>query len=139
MSFFRTSVSLMALSNATQIPTTFNPLKINPLRFPSSHVSFLSPSHTISNSLTAAANNMSRLNSADFELSTITALSPLDGRYREKVKDLAPIMGEYGLNYYRVIVEVHPFLFFYFFYTLLFKPPFFIILVIYVLCLYCLD
>lgn len=116
MSFLRTSVSLMALSNATQIPTTFNPLKINPLRFPSSHVSFLSPSHTISNSLTAAA-NMSRLNSADFELSTITALSPLDGRYREKVKHLAPIMGEYGLNYYRVIVEVHPFLFFYFFYT----------------------
>ncbi|XP_058723942.1 uncharacterized protein LOC131595577 isoform X2 [Vicia villosa] len=95
----------MALSNATHIPTLFNPLKTNPLPFPSSHVSFLFPSHTISNSLTAAT-NMSRLNSADFELSTITALSPLDGRYREKVKDLAPIMGEYGLNYYRVIVEI---------------------------------
>ncbi|CAK8570914.1 unnamed protein product [Lathyrus sativus] len=95
----------MVLSNATQIPTTFNPLKTNNLRFPSSHVSFLSPSHTISRSLTAAT-NMPRLNSADFELSTITAVSPLDGRYREKVKHLAPIMSEYGLNYYRVIVEI---------------------------------
>ncbi|KAI5434217.1 hypothetical protein KIW84_021183 [Lathyrus oleraceus] len=44
--------------------------------------------------------------SDDFELSTITALSPLDGRYREKVKDLVAIMGEYGLNYYWVIVEL---------------------------------
>ncbi|XP_058783042.1 uncharacterized protein LOC131657690 [Vicia villosa] len=44
----------------------------------------------------------SRANHSEF----VTALSPLDGRYREKVKDLAPIMGEYGLNYYRVIFEI---------------------------------
>ncbi|KAL5071110.1 hypothetical protein RYX36_021997 [Vicia faba] len=36
--------------------------------------------------------------SGDFKLSNMTALSPLDGRYWEKFKDLAGIMGEYGLN-----------------------------------------
>ncbi|GAU34004.1 hypothetical protein TSUD_212640 [Trifolium subterraneum] len=50
---------------------------------------------------------MSKIHSSNnFQLSTLTTLSPLDGRYREKVQDLAPIMGEYGLNYYRVIVEI---------------------------------
>lgn len=33
-------------------------------------------------------------------------LSPLDGRYVQKVKDLRPIFSEYGLIRYRVIVEV---------------------------------
>ncbi|KAK9283984.1 hypothetical protein L1049_012242 [Liquidambar formosana] len=41
-----------------------------------------------------------------FELSSLTALSPLDGRYWGKVKDLAPYMSEYGLIYFRVLVEV---------------------------------
>ncbi|KAM7270025.1 hypothetical protein ACFE04_029239 [Oxalis oulophora] len=40
------------------------------------------------------------------ELSSLTALSPLDGRYWGKVKDLAPFMSEYGLIYYRVLVEI---------------------------------
>ena len=44
--------------------------------------------------------------SAGFELSSLTALSPLDGRYWGKVKELAPFMSEYGLIYYRVLVEV---------------------------------
>ena len=44
-----------------------------------------------------------------FELSSLTALSPLDGRYWGKVKELAPFMSEYGLIYYRVLVEVPPF------------------------------
>lgn len=44
--------------------------------------------------------------SRDFELSSLTALSPLDGRYWSKVKDLAPYMSEYGLIYFRVLVEV---------------------------------
>ena len=44
--------------------------------------------------------------SREFELSSLTALSPLDGRYWGKVKDLAPYMSEYGLIYFRVIVEV---------------------------------
>ncbi|XP_002530414.3 adenylosuccinate lyase [Ricinus communis] len=42
----------------------------------------------------------------DFELSNLTALSPLDGRYWSKVKDLSPYMSEFGLIYYRVLVEV---------------------------------
>jgi adenylosuccinate lyase len=101
----------MALSNTTQI-TTLNPLKTIPQKptnpFPSSHVSFLSQSLTNFKPLTTTT--MSQIHSSNnFQLSTLTTLSPLDGRYREKVKDLAPIMGEYGLNYYRVIVEVHPF------------------------------
>ncbi|OMO91876.1 Fumarate lyase [Corchorus capsularis] len=49
---------------------------------------------------------MSADNSREFELSTLTALSPLDGRYWGKVKDLAPYMSEYGLIYFRVLVEI---------------------------------
>lgn len=44
--------------------------------------------------------------SNEFELSSLTALSPLDGRYWGKVKDLAPFMSEYGLIRFRVFVEV---------------------------------
>lgn len=44
--------------------------------------------------------------SSVFELSSLTALSPLDGRYWNKVKELAPFMSEYGLIRYRVLVEV---------------------------------
>jgi len=104
----------MALSNTTEI-RTFNPL--NPQKpthpFPSSHLSFSFPSHFTSKSLIATNNtNMFRAYSGDFELSTLIALSPLDGRYRQKVQELAPFMGEYGLNYFRVIVEVHPFFYF---------------------------
>ncbi|KAE8735146.1 Adenylosuccinate lyase [Hibiscus syriacus] len=50
--------------------------------------------------------NISKDNSGEFELSTLTALSPLDGRYWGKVKDLAPYMSEYGLIYFRVLVEI---------------------------------
>ncbi|KAL8462748.1 hypothetical protein ACS0TY_032879 [Phlomoides rotata] len=42
----------------------------------------------------------------DVELSSLTALCPLDGRYWTKVKDLAPFMSEFGLIKYRVLVEV---------------------------------
>ena len=44
--------------------------------------------------------------SVDFELSALTALSPLDGRYWGKVKELAPYLSEYGLIYFRVLVEI---------------------------------
>ncbi|KAK7258763.1 hypothetical protein RIF29_24348 [Crotalaria pallida] len=40
------------------------------------------------------------------ELSSLTALSPLDGCYWGKVKELAPFMSEYGLIFYRVLVEI---------------------------------
>lgn len=42
----------------------------------------------------------------DLELSSLAALSPLDGRYWSKVKDLAPFMSEFGLIKYRVLVEI---------------------------------
>ena len=39
-------------------------------------------------------------------LSTITALSPLDGRYAPKLAALRPIMSEHGYMHRRVQVEV---------------------------------
>lgn len=40
------------------------------------------------------------------ELSTLTAISPLDGRYASKVKELRSIFSEYGLMRFRVQVEL---------------------------------
>ncbi|MBI5451481.1 MAG: adenylosuccinate lyase [Gammaproteobacteria bacterium] len=40
------------------------------------------------------------------ELSSLTALSPIDGRYGDKVADLRHIFSEYGLIRYRVQVEI---------------------------------
>jgi len=40
------------------------------------------------------------------ELSPLTAVSPIDGRYSEKCADLRPIFSEYGLIRHRVLVEV---------------------------------
>lgn len=39
-------------------------------------------------------------------LTPLTALSPLDGRYEQKLTGLRPIMSEYGLIYYRLLVEI---------------------------------
>ncbi len=40
------------------------------------------------------------------ELSELTAISPIDGRYGNKTTDLRPIFSEYGLIRHRVLVEV---------------------------------
>lgn len=40
------------------------------------------------------------------DLNTLTAISPIDGRYRRKVKEIAPYFSEFGLIKYRVLVEV---------------------------------
>lgn len=40
------------------------------------------------------------------QLSALTAISPVDGRYGSKATDLRPIFSEYGLLKYRVTVEV---------------------------------
>lgn len=40
------------------------------------------------------------------ELSALTALSPIDGRYGDKTTELRSIFSEYGLLKYRVLVEV---------------------------------
>ena len=42
----------------------------------------------------------------DLALSSLTAVSPLDGRYGEKTAELRPIFSEYGLMRHRVFVEV---------------------------------
>ncbi len=41
------------------------------------------------------------------QLSALTALSPVDGRYASKTADLRPWFSEYGLIYHRVKVEIH--------------------------------
>jgi adenylosuccinate lyase len=40
------------------------------------------------------------------ELSNLTAVSPVDGRYGSKTEELRPIFSEFGLMRYRVLVEV---------------------------------
>ena len=40
------------------------------------------------------------------QLNSLTAISPIDGRYRSKTEDLAAHLSEYGLIKYRVMVEV---------------------------------
>jgi len=42
----------------------------------------------------------------DPEYSSLLAISPLDGRYEAKLDDLRPIVSEFGLIRYRVIVEI---------------------------------
>lgn len=43
-------------------------------------------------------------------LNSLTAISPIDGRYAGKTKDLRPYFSEFGLIRYRVLVEVEYFL-----------------------------
>jgi len=45
------------------------------------------------------------------ELTALTAISPVDGRYRSQLSSLAPYFSEFGLIRYRVRVEVEYFLF----------------------------
>lgn len=40
------------------------------------------------------------------ELSTLTAISPIDGRYQQKTAALQAVFSEYGLIHHRVIVEI---------------------------------
>lgn len=40
------------------------------------------------------------------ELTSLTAVSPVDGRYGRKTHSLRPVFSEYGLIYHRVLVEV---------------------------------
>src|SRR4051812_7520334 len=45
------------------------------------------------------------------ELTALSAISPIDGRYRSQLASLAPYFSEFGLIRYRVRVEVEYFLF----------------------------
>ena len=40
------------------------------------------------------------------ELNTLTALSPIDGRYRKSLQHLDEYFSEYGLFKYRLFVEI---------------------------------
>ena len=40
------------------------------------------------------------------KIDQIMAVSPIDGRYAEKVTELQPIWSEYGLHHHRLLVEV---------------------------------
>ncbi len=40
------------------------------------------------------------------QLKSLTAISPIDGRYSEKTAGLRPLCSEYGLFYFRVIIEI---------------------------------
>ena len=44
------------------------------------------------------------------EVHELTAISPIDGRYRSKVESLAPYFSEFALIRYRVMVEVEYFI-----------------------------
>ncbi len=44
------------------------------------------------------------------EFSSLTAISPIDGRYQAKTKELQPYFSEFGLIKYRVLVEVEYFI-----------------------------
>ena len=43
-------------------------------------------------------------------LSTLTAISPIDGRYRNKIDDLGKYFSEFGLIKYRILVEIEYFI-----------------------------
>merc|ERR1712187_1011881 len=45
------------------------------------------------------------------DLAELTAISPIDGRYRKNTKGLAQFFSEYGLIRYRVYTEIEYFLF----------------------------
>ncbi|PIQ21993.1 MAG: adenylosuccinate lyase, partial [Cytophagales bacterium CG18_big_fil_WC_8_21_14_2_50_42_9] len=44
------------------------------------------------------------------DLNTLTAISPVDGRYRAQLQELAPFFSEFGLIHYRVRVEIEYFI-----------------------------
>lgn len=43
------------------------------------------------------------------ELNQLTAISPIDGRYRSKCDEIAPFLSEFGLIKYRTIIEIEYF------------------------------
>jgi len=51
-----------------------------------------------------------RPNLSLMKLTELSAISPVDGRYRKKVEELAPFFSEFGLIRYRVFIEVEYFI-----------------------------
>ncbi len=52
----------------------------------------------------------SGLKAKQMKLNELTAVSPVDGRYRDKTEALSPYFSEYGLIRYRIMVEVEYFI-----------------------------
>ena len=50
------------------------------------------------------------LNQSGMKLNPLTAVTPVDGRYRSKTEELAPYFSEFGLIQYRVRVEIEYFI-----------------------------
>ena len=46
------------------------------------------------------------------DLNLLTAISPIDGRYREKTQSFAQYFSEYALIRYRIRVEIEYFIYF---------------------------
>lgn len=46
----------------------------------------------------------------DMDLTALSAISPVDGRYRSQVQEFAPYFSEFGLIRYRVLVEIEYFI-----------------------------
>ncbi|KAL5717532.1 adenylosuccinate lyase [Ranunculus cassubicifolius] len=93
-------------SKWTKFPTSTS---LFPIFKPFSHKSLSYKAILNTNTLSVTTEMVNTIAVEDpkaFELSTLTALSPLDGRYWQSVKQLAPFMSEYGLIRYRVLVEI---------------------------------
>ncbi|GKV28338.1 hypothetical protein SLEP1_g37408 [Rubroshorea leprosula] len=97
------SVSKRRCLSPINLPCWYNNRQHQQFSSASVQFSVLPPSRSCSSTKVI---NMSGDHSREFELSNLTALSPLDGRYWSKVKELAPYMSEYGLIFYRVLVEI---------------------------------
>ena len=56
-------------------------------------------------------NRINPLQRTFMELNNLTAISPIDGRYRKQVNQLDEYFSEYALIKYRVLVEIEYFFF----------------------------
>ncbi|KAL8139028.1 hypothetical protein V2J09_005029 [Rumex salicifolius] len=112
------SMELLGTASSARVPTTIHLRLLSPsTSFPPLSSGHLLAAQRLPASCrcraasfdTVAAVEVKKMDGGDlsvYELSSLTALSPLDGRYWSKVKDLAPFMSEYGLIRYRVLVEI---------------------------------
>jgi adenylosuccinate lyase len=71
---------------------------------------FYAPNKSTSGSQLSVANATGAVNPNPMELSTLTSIGPVDGRYRNKTAPLSAYFSEYGLIAYRVRVEILYFL-----------------------------
>ncbi|XP_014502536.1 uncharacterized protein LOC106762924 [Vigna radiata var. radiata] len=99
--------SFNPLRTNLQSPIQHNPLPFCYASFPSSFRRVCSLKAILSTHTPTSTNKMFGPHSDDdLEFSALTALSPLDGRYWGKVKELSPYLSESALIYFRVLVEI---------------------------------